>query len=205
MIELDSVTYEVNGKNILSDISYKISAEKSLLIKGPSGCGKSTLMHIVAGLLKPTSGSVIFKGNDYSTLSNAELDRLRGDHFGFLFQRIHLIDHLTARQNIHLNSTKSIDIDIVSDLGIAHLLDQKASSLSVGEAQRIGLARALANNPCVIFADEPTSALDNQNADKVIDMLFLQAEKYQACLIVTSHDERIQSRFTNTLDISHDA
>lgn len=202
MLELNSVHYHINNTDILCNVSVSLIADSHLLIHGSSGCGKSTLMHIMAGLLKPTSGTISLKGTEYSTLNDAQLDKLRGERFGFVFQKMNLIGHLTARQNIEL--VGRVNMEIAQDLGLIALLDQKASSLSVGESQRVALARALANNPQIIFADEPTSALDRYNADKVIEMLFTQAKKQGACLVVTSHDERIQSQFNHKLDLSHD-
>lgn len=204
MLNLEKVIYRLGKKAILDGISVKIGKEENLLIHGESGCGKSTLMHIMAGFLKPTSGSIVFNGQAYDSLSNGRLDRLRGENYGFVFQKINLIGHLTARQNIELAYSKRFDDEIVKDLGITNVMAQKASSLSVGEAQRVALARALVNNPKIIFADEPTSALDKNNADKVIKMLFQQAKKCGASLVVTSHDERIQSYFDNKLSLGHD-
>lgn len=204
MLEINSINYQIADKVILNGISYELREKEHVLIHGPSGCGKSTLMHIMAGLLPPTSGSVNFNGTIYDTLTNNQLDKLRGKNFGFIFQKMHLINHLTARQNIQLASKQFPESEIIDDLGISLILDQKVSSLSVGEAQRVALARALANKPRVIFADEPTSALDKINADKVMELLFSKAEKYDASLVVTSHDERIQSYFKNKLSLHHE-
>tara|TARA_B100001765_G_scaffold89185_1_gene54642 strand:- start:396 stop:1004 length:609 start_codon:yes stop_codon:yes gene_type:complete len=202
MLTLGAIQYEIGGKTILNDVSLSLGGNDRLLIHGPSGCGKSTLMHIMAGLLKPTSGTVAFKGQEYGDLTGVQLDTLRGNNFGFVFQKMHLISHLTARQNIALAG--SPDREIAQDLGIVNLMHQRTSSLSVGESQRMAIARAVANNPSIIFADEPTSALDAYNADKVMTMLFAQAEKHGSALVVTSHDERIQARFDNTLGLNHE-
>ncbi len=205
MIRLNSIHYEIDSKKILEDVSLSLTSENNhLLIHGPSGCGKSTLMHIMAGLLKPTSGSIQFNEKKYADLSASYLDRLRSKNFGFVFQKIHLIGHLTAKQNIQISNSHEIDLKITDDLGVTNLLDQKASSLSVGEAQRVALVRALSNKPSIIFADEPTSALDRKNADNMMNMLLTKASEYKFNLIVTSHDERIQSHFDNKLDLSHE-
>lgn len=204
MLVLKSLHYYIDGKDILKDISYTLNDADHLLICGPSGCGKSTLMHIMAGLLRPTSGSILFNGVDYHALSDEKIDDMRGKNFGFIFQKIHLIGHLTAKQNIELACSEGVSNDILQDLGIESLLKQKASTLSVGEAQRVALARALAVKPAIIFADEPTSALDSANAENSIKMLFEQTKKHNASLVVTSHDERIQSCFSNKLDLAHD-
>ncbi|MGB4058042.1 MAG: ATP-binding cassette domain-containing protein, partial [Alphaproteobacteria bacterium] len=125
-------------------------------------------------------------------------------NFGFVFQRLHLIGHLTAAQNIALAQLKKDSgriQSLIRDLGLEGKENRNARDLSVGEAQRVALARAVANNPSVIFADEPTSALDDKNADIAMDMLFSQAQKTGATLIVATHDERIKPRFSNVMDM----
>jgi putative ABC transport system ATP-binding protein len=153
----------------------------------------------MAGLLKASSGNITFDGQSYNDLSSSQLDSLRAKNYGFLFQRIHLIPHLTVQQNISLTAGSVIDPDIMDALDISALLSKKASALSVGQAQRVALARAIAHKPRVIFVDEPTSALDNDNAAKAIDLLIEQAALHNAALIVTSHDDRVQSKFEKRL------
>lgn len=208
MMQLDSIGYHIDGREILSGISVEIPSASHLLICGPSGCGKSTLMHIMAGVLRPTEGDVIFNETKYSDLSEGDMDALRGDNFGFIFQRLHLIGHLTVACNIAIAAKtgqgKQDAYNVLKMLGVDHVLKQNASSLSVGEAQRVAIARAVANEPKIIFADEPTSALDNDNAKRVMDFLFAYAKDKGISLVVTSHDDRIQSLFGNKLELSHE-
>jgi putative ABC transport system ATP-binding protein len=201
MLSLAHISHQFDGKNILKDVTLDIAPKDRWLISGSSGCGKSTLLNIMAGLLTPSAGTVAFEGKNYSSLSGRDLDHLRGKNFGFLFQKLNLIGHLTALQNIEIVSQQPVDGALIDTLGLHDILHQKASSLSVGQAQRVALARAIAHNPAIIFADEPTSALDRENADKVLDLLLAQAEKTGAALVVTSHDERIQSRFEKRLSL----
>ena len=175
-----------------------------LLILGPSGCGKTTLINLMAGLLKPSSGTIIFEGKNYSNLSDTEIDQLRAQNFGFIFQRLHLINYLNIKQNIllaQIKSDESFVTELINDLGLSDKKNQMVYDLSVGEAQRAAIARGLANSPKVIFADEPTSALDNANAKNVMDLIFAQSKKTRTTLIVCTHDERIKSYFSNILEI----
>ena len=205
MFTLQNLEYRINGTSILPGQSLNVAEGQHLLLHGRSGCGKTTLMNLMSGLLRATSGEISFKEQQYDTLSDARLDSLRAQNFGFVFQRLHLIGHLSVRQNIALAQTKPnaarID-ELIADLGLSDKSEQKAQSLSVGEAQRVAIARAVANNPSVIFADEPTSALDDQNTERVMELLFAQADKTQATVIAATHDARIKTRFDTILEMT---
>lgn len=204
LLSLDDVCYSQNGINILEKETYHIEAGQHLLLLGSSGCGKTTLMNITAGLLKPTSGRITFNDKSYDSLSERELNTLRAENFGFVFQKLHLIGHLSVEQNIILadpQNDKTRIQKLINDLGLQGKEKQKARHLSVGEAQRVAIARAVANMPKVIFADEPTSALDDTNANKVMDLIFDQAKKTGASVIAATHDARIKERFTNIVDM----
>lgn len=205
LIEIKNLEYEADGRSILGKRSLHIEAGKHLLLLGPSGCGKTTLMNVIAGLLRASSGEVSFEGKNYVSLSDNDLDRQRAENFGFVFQKLHLIRHLSAAQNIALAQTKPDPARVqtlINDLGLSGKEAQKARDLSVGEAQRVAIARAVANNPKVIFADEPTSALDDANAAKVMDLIFTQATKTGATVIAATHDERIKDRFETILEMA---
>lgn len=204
LFELENVGYVQGEQKVLGNTSLNITVGEHLLILGSSGCGKTTLMNVMAGLLRSSTGEILYDGRGYGALSDRDLDRLRSESLGFVFQKLHLIGHLTVAQNIALAQTKSDPIrvkELTNDLGLSGKEKQKARDLSVGEAQRVAIARAVANNPKVIFADEPTSALDDANTEKVMDLIFDQAKKTGATLIVATHDDRIKVRFENILEM----
>lgn len=204
LFKILNLEFKLKAKSILKKIDFTIEKNKHLLILGSSGCGKTTLINLMTGLLKPSSGEIFFEDKNYSLLSDQELDNLRSENFGLIFQKLHLIKHLNIEQNISLAKSKSHSLNInelINDLGLFGRNKQIAKNLSVGESQRVAIARGIANNPKVIFADEPTSALDELNTKKVIELLFTQAKKTYATLIVSSHDYRIKKYFSNILEM----
>ena len=204
LFKILNLEFKLKAKSILKKIDFTIEKNKHLLILGSSGCGKTTLINLMTGLLKPSSGEIFFEDKNYSLLSDQELDNLRSENFGLIFQKLHLIKHLNIEQNISLAKSKSHSLNInelINDLGLFGRNKQIAKNLSVGESQRVAIARGIANNPKVIFADEPTSALDELNTKKAIELLFTQAKKTYATLIVSSHDYRIKKYFSNILEM----
>ncbi len=193
----------LSDSDSISDLGIK--SGQNLLLLGPSGCGKTTLLNIMAALLPPDSGEITFDQHAYSSLSTSEKDKLRAEHFGFIFQRHHLIGHLNTQQNIEV-AQSSPDTEYIKSLidtvGLTGKEKQKARDLSVGEAQRVAIARALANKPKIIFADEPTSALDDNNTNKVMELIFNQAEQTGATVIAATHDERIKPRFGKIVEMA---
>ena len=158
----------------------------------------------MSGLLKPSNGEILFDEFKYSTLNENDLDSLRAESFGFIFQKLNLIEYLSVKQNIALvnDNLNSFKIDkIISELGLTEKSNQKVKNLSFGEAQRVAIARGVVNNPKVIFADEPTSALDDTNTKIVMKMIFDYADKNDSTLVVCTHDDRVKSFFSNTMVI----
>jgi len=205
LFKIKNLEYKIENQEILSKQNFDLEKSNHLLILGPSGCGKTTLINLISGLLKPTSGMILFENKDYSSLSNEEIDKIRAENFGFIFQKLHLIGHLSVEQNIILaqNNPNSQNVSkLINNLGLSGKNKQMARDLSFGEAQRVAIARGVANNPKVIFADEPTSALDDVNAKKVMNLIFSQVEKTNSTLIVCTHDERIKKLFFNVMQIS---
>jgi len=185
-----------------------IEAGRHMLLLGASGSGKTTLLHLMAGLLTPDGGTVSFRGRDSRGLSSRERDALRARHFGFIFQKLHLIGHLTALENLLLSfSGANLPPDrakaqaLLQELGLADRMHKAARTLSFGEAQRVAVARAVIHAPEVIFADEPTSALDDANAEKTARLLLEQAEQNGATLIVATHDARIKTHFKTVTEL----
>ena len=168
------------------------------LILGQSGCGKTTLLHLLAGLLKPGTGSINIGETDIAKLKGATLDHFRGQHIGIVFQRPHFVRALNVEQNLTLaqylagekQDVKKVH-SLLEKLNLSHQKQSRVDQLSQGEMQRVAIARALVNNPKVILADEPTSALDDQNCDEVIALLEKQARDQGATLIIVTHDQRL--------------
>ena len=205
LFDLIDIEFKVKSEVILKKKSFKIYSGKHLLIYGPSGSGKTTLVNIMTGLIKPSKGQIYYKKNDYEKLNIDQIDNLRLLNFGLIFQKLHLIGHLNVQQNISIaQSTPNFARinELMKSLDIFDKRNQKARDLSVGEAQRVAIARGVVNNPSIIFADEPTSALDDVNAQRVINLIFSQANQTKATLIVSTHDQRIKGLFSNSLEVN---
>ncbi len=204
-LNIQNVELKIKTKTLLKRQNFKLEKGKNLLIIGPSGSGKTTLLNIMAGLLKPSSGEVIFQEKKYSMLSESEIDSLRAKNFGFIFQKIHLLKHLNIEQNILLatDSKSSKDLkELTSKLEISDKLNEKAMNLSMGEAQRVAIARGLANKPEIVFADEPTSSLDDDNTRNFLDLIFSLTNANDSSLVVCTHDKRIIKKFDNILELT---
>ena len=202
LFTLSDIIYKFKKKEIFKKKKLNFTEGEHVLLHGKSGCGKTTLVNLMSGLLRPSSGTIFFENVDFSSLSDRELDDLRSNNFGLIFQRLHLIGHLDVEQNLKLASkvsnAKNI-LSLIKYLGLEDKKKQLAKDLSVGEAQRVAIARAVANNPKVIFADEPTSALDDHNTMKVMELLFDQTKKNKSTLLVASHDDRIKKYFSRVI------
>ena len=204
LFDIKNIKYKVEDFIILNNLRFKVNEEQHLLILGPSGSGKTTIINLLSGLLKPSSGYINFKNTKYSLLSELQLDQLRSENFGFIFQKLHLIGHLNVEQNIAIakNKKNSLDINkLLDNLGLNGYNKMIVKNLSFGESQRVAVARGVVNNPKVIFADEPTSGLDDKNTELVIKLIFEQVKKTESTLIVSSHDQRIKKNFSKILEI----
>jgi len=175
---------------------------------GESGSGKTTLLHLLGGLLKSQRGNIEVGGTDIANLSESNLDRFRGKHYGFIFQRNHLIQALTVEKNLLMapflagleQDSARID-EVLEQLGIGEKKHARIQDLSLGQAQRVAIARAVLNKPAIIIADEPTSALDDKNCDKVSDLLISVAQQNNATLIIATHDQRLRSKISNLIQL----
>ena len=164
-------------------------------IMGPSGSGKSTLMHTLAGLDRPTSGSVVLDGVEITTLDDRRLTELRRERVGFVFQSFNLLPVLDARENIVLPLSiagKRGDPEwlekLIDTVGLRDRLDHRPSELSGGQQQRVAIARALASKPAVVFADEPTGNLDSKSTGEVLDLLRRAVDEFGQTVIMVTHD-----------------
>lgn len=206
LLETSPLQYAHAGQAMISFPEINVDAGDSLLILGKSGSGKTTLLNLLAGLLDPAKGEIKLDGVALSSLSGQALDLFRGKNIGIVFQKPHLIAALNVRQNLELahffSKKKGQEIGhLLSELGIAGKADSSVLILSEGEAQRVSIARALANSPKLILADEPTSSLDDENTQKVIQLLKLQASKIGAALIIVTHDQRVKSHISNFIEV----
>lgn len=199
LLELEHVSkiYKLDEVEVkaLDDVNLKIEKNEFLAVTGPSGSGKSTLLHIMGCLDRPTRGRVILEGRDVSSLSDAELARIRGMKIGFIFQFFNLYPTLTALENVELpmiivekdkKERKKRALELLKSVGMEKRASHLPSQLSGGERQRVAIARALANNPSIILADEPTGNLDSKTGKEIINLLAkLQKEEGKTVVIVT--------------------
>jgi putative ABC transport system ATP-binding protein len=169
-------------------------------VMGPSGSGKSTLMHCLAGLDRPTSGTVVVDGEEVSSMNERALTRLRRTRLGFVFQAFNLVPTLTAAENIRLPldiARRPVDQelfdDIVAAVGLADRLDHRPNELSGGQQQRVACARALISRPAVVFADEPTGNLDSHSSGEVLGFLRRSVDERGQSVVMVTHDPRAAS------------
>jgi putative ABC transport system ATP-binding protein len=179
----------------LRGVSLEVAPGQLTAVMGPSGSGKSTLMHILAGLDRPTTGSVSIDGTEISTLKDTELTKLRREHVGFVFQFFNLLPMLTAEENVVLPLTiagekpdKQWIDDLLNKIGIADRRHHRPSELSGGQQQRVAIARALASRPTVVFADEPTGNLDSATSGEILELVRDSVNSYGQTLVMVTHD-----------------
>ncbi len=179
----------------LDGVSVDFPAGGLTAIMGPSGSGKSTLMHILAGLDRPTSGTVVIDGVDLAGLDDADLTELRRDNVGFVFQFFNLLPVLDARENILLplklagrDTDQALFDRLVAAIGIGDRLDHRPAQLSGGQQQRVAIARALMSEPAVVFADEPTGNLDSHSSEEVLQLLRTAVDELGQTVVMVTHD-----------------
>lgn len=200
MIEVNGVSkvYKMGKEQVtaLNDVSLKIEKGEFVAIIGPSGSGKSTLMHIIGGLDTPTTGNVYIEGNDISRLKDKQLSNYRNTKIGFVFQAFNLENSQTALENVMMplifagvskRERKKRALEALEQVGLAHLAKHKPNEMSGGQRQRVSIARALINNPEIIFADEPTGNLDSKSGQSIMN-LFKEINKKGYTVIMVTHN-----------------
>lgn len=195
----------------LRNASLTLSRGESVAIVGPSGSGKSTLLGILGLLDTPTTGTYLLEGEDTGELSDTARTWMRSERIGFVFQSFQLIPHLTARENVELGLTISgfstrtaheLATESLLRVGLSHRVNAMPQTLSGGEQQRVGIARAVSRRPGLLLCDEPTGNLDSASSLEVIKVLFANASD-DTLLVIVTHDESIAARCTRVLEI-HD-
>ena len=187
---------------ILDIPSLEIDAGEQVVLVGRSGCGKTTLLHTIAGISKPDSGSVVLDGTDITQLSEAKRDRFRANKIGYVFQTFNLLNAFSALENVLLAmsfSGQQVDAKLAHELlrrvGLDHRADHKPRQLSVGEQQRVAVARALANRPKLLLADEPTANVDPRNQQQVIDLIRETCSADGISLLLVTHATEVANQF----------
>jgi putative ABC transport system ATP-binding protein len=181
----------------LRGVSLDVKSGELVAVMGPSGSGKSTLMHILAGLDKPTEGTVTIAGTEITKLADAKLTRLRRKHIGFVFQFFNLLPMLTAEDNVILPLSiagekpdkKWLD-ELLQQTGLTERRSHRPSELSGGQQQRVALARALVTRPTILFADEPTGNLDSKTGGEILDLLRNSVNTYGQTMVMVTHEPR---------------
>lgn len=212
MLNVTNLQTGYEGKVVVTLPSLKIEKGQKCLIRGESGSGKTTLLYAIAGLGEIRGGSVNVEQTDIYSLDESARDKFRGEKIGIVFQTLHLVKSLTVLENILLGSfvnKREQNIaraeELLKRLGISELRDRPAPAISQGQAQRVAIARALLNRPTLLLADEPTSGLDGKSARQVVSLLKSLSAETGATLLVSSHDERIQSEFDQTINLGEAA
>lgn len=216
VVELTQLKYRWRGRSedTISIDDLYIQQGEHVFIKGASGSGKTTLLNLLAGILVPDAGSIHILENDIGALSTSARDRFRADHMGIIFQQFNLLPYLSVIENIVLpcdfsnhrkqqaGDVKETAKQLLQLLGLHKSLnDRSVMDLSVGQQQRVAVARALIGKPELIIADEPTSALDTESRNDFLKLLFSQAEQQGSTILFVSHDPYIADKFSRVLDL----
>lgn len=200
MITGKSIKKQYGPLEVLKGVDVHIEASEVVSIVGSSGAGKTTLLTILGTLDKASSGTILFNGVDITSLNEKKLAAFRNQHIGFVFQFHHLLPEFTAIENIcipaYINKTSKKEAELKATellalLGLKHRANHKPSELSGGEQQRVAVARALINNPKVIFADEPSGNLDSENAQNLHQLFFKLRDELKQTIVVVTHNETL--------------
>jgi len=209
MLQTKNLTFFYNKETRFTFPELSCDSSNALLITGSSGKGKTTLLHLLAGLLRPKNGEIIIENVDISSLSEKQLDQFRGKNIGLILQQSHFIASMTVLENVVLASWLATGKKAVakaekllSELDLENQKHKLPSQLSIGQQQRVSIARALINEPKLLLADEPTSSLDDENAFKVAELLEKLSKEYKAALVIVTHDSRLKNKFSNQINLN---
>jgi putative ABC transport system ATP-binding protein len=204
MFRIRNLSHIYDSTEVLRVETWQVEQGSEWLVLGPSGSGKTTLLHVLAGILKPTTGSISVAGRDLGALAANELDRFRGRNIGLVLQRLHLMASLTVINNLLLAQYLAAfpqdaggARSVLTGLGLGDKTAAYPHELSFGQAQRVAVARAVVNRPKLLLADEPTSNLDDERCMQTLELLQSQARACKATLVIATHDQRIKARMPN--------
>jgi putative ABC transport system ATP-binding protein len=193
----------------LRGVDIDVGSGELVAVMGPSGSGKSTLMHILAGLDKPTAGTVMIAGTEITGLGDSELTRLRRKHIGFVFQFFNLLPMLNAEENVLLPLSIAGEApdrawldELLAKMGLDKRRDHRPSELSGGEQQRVAIARSLVSRPTILFADEPTGNLDSKTGGEILDLIRDSVDSYGQTTVMVTHEPRAASTADRILFLS---
>ena len=187
---------------------FELEARRQVALEGRSGTGKTTFLNLIAGILKPDSGSIVFDGVELVGMGESQRDAFRAQHLGYVFQAFHLLPGYTALENVELGmlfgagTDRSFAEHLLQRLGLADRMRYKPSQLSLGQQQRVALARALANKPQLVLADEPTGSLDVHHADEALALTRELCTEQGAALLLVSHDAAVLNAFETRYDLA---
>ena len=208
MISVRGLAHRYGAVQALRLPDWQVVQGERWLVLGRSGCGKSTLLHVLAGLVRPSEGQVSVFDIDLLSLKGNRLDRWRGANVGIVLQALHLVKHLTVAENLRLAQylarlpqDDARVAETLAALGIADKAARRPAQLSQGEQQRVAIARAVVNRPRLLLADEPTANLDDEAASAAVELLAEQAARYNATLVVATHDARVKKNFERKLSL----
>lgn len=210
MIDIKGITKSFGSLQVLKGIDLHIDKGEVVSIVGPSGAGKTTLLQIMGTLDKPDSGAISVDGVDVMRLSSNKLSDFRNQHIGFVFQFHQLLPEFTALENIMIPAyigdkgtaeAKKRTLELLDFMGLADRANHKPNELSGGEKQRVAVARALVNNPAVVFADEPSGSLDSKNKAELHQLFFDLRDKFGQTFVIVTHDEHLASITDRTIHI----
>jgi len=206
---------DIQGLSVLKDITLKVEPGRSLVIVGPSGCGKSTLLNIMGALDIPSSGKVLFDGQDLAALSQKELAGIRNKQIGFVFQLHHLLPQCTVLENVLVptladkkrssmkKEIRDRAVQLLQRVGLKEFLLYRPGELSGGQRQRVAVVRALINSPKLLLADEPTGSLDKDSSENIADLLVELNHSEKVTLVVVTHSLSLAERMDRVMELSN--
>jgi ABC-type lipoprotein export system ATPase subunit len=205
---IQDLKHAYDGTEVLNVDAWRAEQGAQWLVIGPSGSGKTTLLHILAGILRPSAGSVGVAGQDLTALRAQQLDRFRGQRIGIVLQRLHLIPSLPVMDNLllaqylaGLPQDRARVREVLKALDLSGKEGAYPHELSFGQAQRVAVARAVVNRPKLLLADEPTSNLDDARCQQALELLLSMARACEATLVIATHDQRIRARIPRHFEL----